>query len=226
MYQVVLLTKEGFPLNTVRPYVFMLWVFAGLASALPNQASGQQFSNPGSLTLIVIDGDEKQPLMSYSVSLTPRNAGSPILCNPDYDGRTYFRKISPGLYRLKVTSVGYFPEIIDSLKVIADSVVTMSIQLHLYNGLTEFDAYDDLAKGIVRIYRSEWFLGPGANLSSKYGFRNELKCCDPTFKFDRYNAVVFKYLDSLNGPGWYDSYLRDLWSAKVASDSISKSPNK
>ena len=108
----------------------------------------------------------------------------------------------------------------------ADSAVTMSLQLHLYNGLTEFDANEDLAKGIVRIYRSEWFSGPGSDLSSKYGFRIELKCCDPTFRFDRYNTVVYKYLDSLNGPGWYDAYLRDLWRAKVVSDSINKSLGK
>jgi hypothetical protein len=214
------------PLNTIRPYALILWVLAVLASAYPSQASGQQPSKTGSLTLIVTDADDKRPLIAYSASLTPRNAGSPILCSPDYNGRASFAKIPAGLYRLKVSFAGYFPEIIDSLTIYADSVITMPIQLHLYNGFTEFDAYEDLAKGIVRIYRSEWLLGPGTTVSSKYGFRIELKCCDPTFKFDRYNAVVYKYLDSLNGPGWYDAYLRDLWAAKVASDSIGKRVNK
>jgi len=178
------------------------------------------------LTLIITDAEDKQPLIADSASLTPRNAGSRILCNPDYYGRAYFRNIPAGLYRLKVSYVGYFPEIIDSLTIYPDSLLTMSLQMHLYNGLTEFDACEDLAKGIVRIYRSEWFLGPGSTLSSKYGFRIELKCCDPTFRFDRYNAVVYKYLDSLNGPGWYDAYLRDLWHAKVVGDSINKSLGK
>jgi hypothetical protein len=218
--------EESFSLNTIRPHALILWAVAVLVSAHTNQASTQQSNKTGSLTLIVTDADDKQPLISYSASLTPRNAGSPTLCNPDYDGLAHFNKIAAGLYRLKVSLVGYFPEIIDSLTIYADSVVRMSVQLHLYNGLTEFDAYEDLAKGIVRIYRAEWFLGPGVSVSSKYGFRNELKCCDPTFKFDRYNAVVYKYLDSLNGPGWYDAYLRDLWSAKVTSDSISKQLNK
>jgi hypothetical protein len=226
MCQVALHTEERFPLNTIRPYAPVLWAIAVLVSAPSNQASGQQSNKTGSLILVVTDADDKQLLIVYTASLTSRNAGSPILCNPDNDGLAHFRNISAGRYRLKVSSIGYFPEFIDSLTVYADSVVTLSIPLHSYNGLTEFDAYEDLAKGIVRIYRTEWFLGPGATANSKYGFRIELKCCDPTFKFDRYNAVVYKHLDSLNGPGWYDAYLRDLWSAKVTSDSISKQLNK
>jgi hypothetical protein len=218
--------EEGFALNRFRPYELILLVAAVLVGAHPNHASAQQSSETGSLILKVTDAEIKLPVIGYLATLTPRNAGSPVLCNSDYYGRAYFKNIAPGLYRLRVTLVGYLPEIIDSVNVQADSVVTISLRLHPYNGLTEYDAYDDLAKGIVRIYRDEWFLGPGANVSSKYGFRNELKCCDPTFRFDRYNNVVYKYLDSLNGPGWYDAYIRDLWLAKVKSDSISKPPKK
>jgi hypothetical protein len=214
------------PLNRIHPSVLILCAVGILLSVHTHQARAQQSGKTGSLTLVVTDSEERQPLIGYSASLTPKNAGSPILCSPDYYGRAHFTNIPSGLYRLKLSYVGYFPEIIDSLTIYPDSLLTMSLQMHLYNGLTEFDAYEDLAKGIVRLYRSEWFSGPGSTLSSKYGFRIELKCCDPTFKFDRYNAVVFKHLDSLNGPGWYDAYLRDLWHAKVLSDSISNRSNK
>lgn len=213
------------PMKSIRLYVFIVW-FVFLFGAHPDQLSGQQSNRTGSLTLRVIDADIKQPLYGYSASLASKSAGSPIPGNPDARGTTYFAKILPGLYRLKVSCTGYFPEFIDSLIVLADSVVTTTIALHPYNGLTEFDAYEDLARGIVRIYRTEWLLGPGFNVSSTYGFRVELKCCDSTFKFDRYNAVVYNYLDSLNGPGWYDAYLRDLWSAKRTSDSVSKRPDQ
>ena len=145
-----------------------------------------------------------------------------MLIRSDERGVAYFKDVPPGRYRLKVSLKGYFPEFIDSLTLHADSVVPKSLQLYPYNGVTEYDAYDDLAKGIVRIFRSEWFLGPGVYVSSKYGFRIELKCCDTTFKFDRYNNVVYEYLDSLNGPGWYDKYMRDLWLEKVKSDSINR----
>lgn len=212
--------KKGFRLNIIRPSIHILWAVVILVGAHPNQASGRQSGKTGSLTLHVSDVEINMPVIGYLATLTPRNAGSPVLCNSDYHGRAYLKNISPGLYRLKVTLVGYLPEIVDSVNVQADSVAAISLRLHPYNGLTEYDAYDDLAKNVVRIYRDEWFLGPGAHVSSKYGFRIELKCCDPTFRFDRYNNVVYQYLDSLNGPGWYDAYIRDLWLAKVKSDSI------
>lgn len=208
------------------PHILILWAVAGLVCTQPTPAQCQQSDKAGSLTLTVTDAEIKLPVIHCLAALIPANAGSPMLCHSDEHGVAFFRKIAPGIYRLKVTLAGYFPEIVDSLMIHPDSVVAKSLQLYPYNGVTEFDAYEDLARGIVRIFRSEWLLGPGTTVSSKYGFRIELKCCDPTFKFDRYNDVVYKFLDSLNGPGWYDRYLRDLWSAKVASDSISKRRNK
>ena len=210
----------------IRSYALILWAVAVLVGADPNQASGQQSVKTGSLTLNVTDAEIKLPVIGYLAALTTGSAGSPVLGNSDYYGRAYFKDIAPGFYRLRVTLAGYLPEIVDSVNVRADSVVTISLQLHPYNGLTEYDASDDLARGIVRIYRDEWFLGPVADVSLKYGFRFALKCCDPTFKFDRYNNVVYKYLDSLNGPGWYEAYIRDLASATAASDSVRKRINK
>ena len=133
--------EESFPLNPIRQYAIIVWAVAVLITAHTNQASCQQSDKTGSLVLTVADADDNQPLLAYSASLTPRNAGSPILCNPDYDGLAHFKKIPAGLYRLKVSFTGYFPVLIDSMSVYADSVLTLSVQLHLYNGFTEFDAY-------------------------------------------------------------------------------------
>jgi hypothetical protein len=191
-----------------------------------NRSWSQQSNGTGSLSIHVTDVEYSLPILGYAASLTPRNGNSPLLSTPNNNGIASFKKIPAGSYRLKVSRVGYFPEVYDSLVVLKDSIVTMDVHMNLYNGVTEYDAYDDLAKGIVRIYRSEWFLGPGTEVSLKYGFRVQLKCCDPTFQFDRYNAVVNNYLDSLNGPGWYDLYLRDLWLAKVRDDSLNNRPRK
>lgn len=209
-----------------RANVLILWTAIMLIEACSNQASGQQSGKTGSLTLNVTDADINLPVIGCTASLSPRKAGSLIRCNSDQSGKAYFRDLASGFYQLKVSLAGYFPEFIDSVTVYADSAVTISMLLHPYNGLTEYDAYDDLARGIVRLYRDEWFLGPGADVSLKYGFRHALKCCDPTFKFDRYNNVVYKYLDSLNGSGWYDAYIRDLAAATAASDSMKKRSNK
>jgi hypothetical protein len=84
--------EQMFPLNTIRPYPLILLAIAGLVSIHPYQASSQQSKKPGSLTLIVADAEDKQPLLSYAASLTPGIAGSPILCNPDHSGLAYFKK--------------------------------------------------------------------------------------------------------------------------------------
>jgi hypothetical protein len=211
-------------MKTNRLYSYRLLIAIVLVVACAHQASAQQPDKTGSLTITVTDADIKLPVIGSLASLTSRNGGSPILIKSDEHGVVSFKSVPRGLYRLKVSLKGYFPEFIDSLMIHADSVVSKSLQMYPYNGVTEYDAYEDLAKGIVRLFRSEWLLGPGVYVSAKYGFRIELKCCDSTFKFDRYNNVVYEYLDSLNGPGWYEKYMRDLWLEKAKSDSVSRRP--
>jgi hypothetical protein len=167
-------------------------------------------NRPGSITGKVLNLETKELLSKANVVLyTSRDKGYDGVLT-DTNGHFDLKNIPAGIYKLKVSYIGYQASTLEPLIVRPDSCDTLSIQLDPYMGYSAEDARKDLANGKVRIYEGTWFLVPGqSELAHKYGFEIEQTGCSPLGD-SRYNSIVYAYLDRINGKGWFYKYKQEL----------------
>jgi hypothetical protein len=173
----------------------------------------------GSITGKLLDLETKEGLAQASISLQTDNDKYIQFQTSDENGGFHFQNVSPGRYKLWVTLIGYASKTVGPFVVCADSSLSFTLELDPYVGWTAEDAKKDLANNVVRIYEGTWFLIMGQyELAKKYGFEIVQNGCNPMFRADRYNAVVYSYLDRLNGPGWLDKYTQQLDSLRIQQE--------
>lgn len=173
----------------------------------------------GSISGKVIDLDTKVTLSQVNLLLYAADNRLTQTQISDANGLFNFKRVSPGTYKLTATFIAYQIKTLDSLIVLPDSTLTLHLQLDPYFGHTAEEATKDLSNNVVRIYVGSWFLVKGQlDLANKYGFDIVQIACDPMIQFDRYNSVVYSYLDRINGPGWFDKYMHQLDSLKVLQE--------
>jgi len=140
----------------------------------------------------------------------------------DRSGLYQIGGISPGIYQLRVTLVGYVPEETDSVILVDGIQARVNVVLRTKCDTYADSAAADLKKGKVRIRisgedrrRLSASDDELRQLSLRYGFEYELSRygwlypCDS----DSYNRVVNDFLERRNGKGWWSQFDRDYISS-------------
>jgi len=153
----------------------------------------------GAVSGVVRDSITRAPLAGVAVFADSTNVST----DTDSTGRYVLTHIPAGSHSISVSYIGYVS--IKHKPVLVKPGQTASIDIDMANfedGAEEM-ARQDIANGLVRIMLAGLQIGevPDSAYTDKYGFRYTFNCTVWGFAA-KYNAVVEKYLNKRNGPGW------------------------
>jgi hypothetical protein len=164
-----------------------------------------------SITGSVVDLETREPIIACNIILQTLDGKSIGGTESDRLGQFRFRNVQPGQYRLRIAYIGYQSQTIAPVVVFPDSTRNLDIQMDPYFGLSAEQAWEDIHKGIVRIYiwaGFPFYRKEQIELAQKYHFEIATTGCSVMYT-SRYDSIMIEYLENANGKGWFKKFQKE-----------------
>lgn len=185
-------------------YSFVIFVLFGIA--LPLQPALANCDSCASLKGTVTDIETGEPLIGANVVLDSSDYGAAA----DIDGNYIIKFIKPGVYNVRASYIGYSIISIDDVIINPNDIQVVDFKLE-QGYFSASMANEDIKAGDIKILLYGLVILCSSleeinKLAAEYGFKYELTGCVIMGGENRYNDVMFEYLNNKNKEGWQEEF--------------------